>query len=100
MLKSILMICLVGIPSITLLLQLRKYILFLPGLKQFHLSKKTNFKMPPPVALTFGFWSNQSQLKLRNAKLHDEILRILRSTRDNILNNLSLMQISKNDILA
>ena len=94
MLKSILMICLVGIPSITLLLQLRKYVQYLPGLRQYNLSKKTNFKMPPPVALTFGFWANQSQLKLRNANLHNHLLNIIRSTRD------KLLKISKNEILA
>ena len=99
MLKSILMICLIGIPSITLLLQLRKYVQYLPGLRQYNLSNKTNFKMPPPVALTFGFWSNQSQLKLRNANLHDQILNKIRSTRD-ILSRISLRQISKNEIIA
>lgn len=67
---SLIMILLIGIPSITTLLYIRPFVRTLPGLIEYDLPNRTNFKHPPPIALTFGFWANQVQLKDRTHGLN------------------------------
>lgn len=64
---SIVMLILLGTFIINCLLYLRRRVEDLPGLDK--LTKKSDFKHPPPIALTFGFWMTQNQLRSRSEAL-------------------------------
>ena len=62
---------------INLALYLRHWVEELPGLSE--LSKKEEFVHPPPIALTFGFWITQRQLKFRNKNLQKYLFNVIGS---------------------
>ena len=62
---------------INLALYLRHWVEELPILSE--LSKKEDFVHPPPIALTFGFWITQRQLKFRNRNLQQYMFNLIGS---------------------
>ena len=66
-----------AISFINLALYLRHWVEELPILSE--LSKEEWFSHPPPIALTFGFWITQRQLKFRNRNLQKYLFTLIGS---------------------
>ena len=77
--KSVPLLFLLVIPIVTLVLYLRKHVVYsLPMLKDMDLDKQENFSHPPPLAFAFGFWQTQHQLKLRNNRFTKRLSSIMK----------------------
>lgn len=58
-------------------LYIRRFVRTLPILDV--LSKKADFSHPPPIALTFGFWMTQNQLKSRSDSIQNLFFKFINS---------------------
>ena len=61
---TLIMMLIMGIMFITSLLYIRIIVDKFPGLNE--LSSKEGYSHPPPIALKFGFWMTQNQLRSRS----------------------------------
>jgi hypothetical protein len=73
---------------ITAALLLREFVELLPGIYE-HKDAEW-FYHPSPIALTFGFWNFQSQLKLRNKNLRKMFVNLLPNLSEEYINQLSV----------
>lgn len=70
---SFLVLFVFGSFLLTLLLYIREWIVRnVPGLREYNLEAKKNWEMPPPLALGFGFWGMQQQLKARYSHIDNQ----------------------------
>ena len=70
------MMILMGVIVITFLLYIRIIVDKFPGLDK--LSTKEGYSHPPPIALTFGFWMTQNQLRSRSQMIKNSVFSILK----------------------
>ena len=68
---TILLTCLLGVIFITIVLYFRDKINYFPGIKKYH--NNVNYKHPPPIALTLGFWVTQKELFKRKESVFNFI---------------------------
>lgn len=73
---TLFMMILMGIIVITALLYIRIIVDKFPGLKE--LSSKEGYSHPPPIALTFGFWMTQNQLRSRSQMIKNYVFSFLK----------------------
>ena len=77
MLTTIISFFIFGTLIINGTLYIRRFVRTLPILNI--LSKKVDFSHPPPIALTFGFWMTQNQLKSRSNTIQNLFFKFINS---------------------
>ena len=80
LLKSLFFVTLIAASYITLLLYLREYVEKLPYIKEYKEEKW--FYHPSPIALTYGFWISQNQMKFRNKNVQKYFFELVSTARD------------------
>ena len=73
----ILLTIVLGIIIINCVLYLRMKVKFFPGVLEY--SQRKGFTHPPPIALTFGFWMTQHQLRVRKSLIKKFVYKLINS---------------------
>ena len=80
LLKSLFLLTLIAASYITLLIYLREGVENLPYVNEY--KDEEWFYHPPPIAMTFGFWISQNQMKFRNRNIQKYFFKFVSSARD------------------
>mgnify|MGYP001291420496 CR=1 FL=1 len=78
--KSLLLVTLIAGFYITILFYLREYVETLPYIKEY--IDEEWFYHPSPIAMTFGFWISQNQMKFRNKNIQKYFFELVSTSKD------------------
>ena len=78
--KSLILITLISGLYLTILNYLREFVDTLPFVKEYQ--EEEWFYHPPPIAMTFGFWISQNQLRFRNKNIQKFFFGLVSTPKD------------------
>ena len=78
--RSLILVTLIAGLYITILDYMREFVDTLPYIKEYQ--EEEWFYHPPPIAMTFGFWISQNQMRFRNKNIQKFFFELVSTPKD------------------